>query len=366
MIPVSEPVIEEEDAQMVERAVRSGFVSSRGEFITRFESGFSSYCQARYGVAVCNGTAALHLALSALDIKKGDEVIIPDLTFIATANAVRYCQAKPVPVDSEASTWCIDPEKVSDAITKRTKAIIPVHLYGHPANLERILEITESAGIFVVEDAAEAHGAEIKGKRVGGIGDVGCFSFYGNKILTTGEGGMCVTNRPELEEKMRILRDHGMDPKRKYWHPYVGYNYRMTNLQAALGVAQLRKIDRILESKRKNAALYSRAFEASDLVTLPPEADWGKNVYWMYSILVNKGGQTARDRLIERLLEAKIESRPFFYLIHTQPPYKGSARRRTPVAANLSRRGVNLPSSPVLTENEITHVAETVVKILKS
>ena len=246
MIPIAEPLLEEEELNNVMEAVKSGWISSKGKFIPEFEENFARYCGVKHSVATSNGTVALHLALATLGIKEGDEVIVPTLTFIATANAVRYTGAKPVFVDSNPDYWCIDPEKIEGAITPKTRAIIPVHLYGHPCDMEAIMAVAKKHDLYVIEDAAEAHGAEHKGRKVGSFGDIACFSFYGNKIITTGEGGMCLTDDEILAERMRILRDHGMNPGKRYWHDIVGFNYRMTNMQAAIGVAQLEKIDRVI------------------------------------------------------------------------------------------------------------------------
>jgi perosamine synthetase len=300
------------------------------------------------------------LALLALDIGPGDEVIVPTLTFIATANAVTYTGACPVFVDSEPDTWNIDPNLIEEAITSRTKAIIPVHLYGHPANMDPILEIAARYGLAVIEDAAEAHGARYKGRRVGGIGDIGAFSFYGNKIITTGEGGMVVTNRADLAEKVRMLRDHGMSPERRYWHPVLGYNYRMTNLQAALGVAQMEKIDIILSTKQRIAQAYKERLREVPGITLPPEASWAQNVYWLYSILVDAEifGHT-RDDLRTRLSEQGIETRPLFPPVHTQPIYNRG--QCLPVAERLAATGLSLPSAASLKFEDVARAAEAVV-----
>ena len=250
MIPVAEPSFDEEELKNVVEAVKTGWISSKGKFVKEFEENFANFIGTKYGVATMNGTAALHLALKALNISKGDEVVIPDLGFIATANSVTYCNAKPILVDSHPDYWCIDPFKIEEKITQNTKAIIPVHLYGHPCDMDPIMEIAESHNLYVIEDAAEAHGAEYKGKIVGGFGDINCYSFFANKVITTGEGGMCLTDNDELYQKMILLRDHGMNPQKRYWHDFIGFNYRMTNLQGAVGVAQLKKIDKFLEKKR--------------------------------------------------------------------------------------------------------------------
>jgi len=345
MIPVAEPSLGEEELDNVIRAVKSGWISSKGAYIEEFEKSFARYCGAGYGVATANGTVALHLALAALGIGKGDEVIVPTLTFVATANAVTYCNAKPVFVDSHPEYWCMDPEKIEEKITKNTKAIIPVHLYGHPCDMDWIMDIAEDRGLYVVEDCAEAHGAEYKGKKVGGFGDVACFSFYANKIITTGEGGMCVTCDEELAEKMRLLRDHGMSRERKYWHEVVGFNYRMTNLQAAVGVAQLKKLDHFIARKREIAKKYAEDLQElaeNGLLTLHPEMSWAKCVYWMYSILVDAD---VRDNLMKFLEGNGVETRPFFVPLHKMPMYAERSSSDFSVAEDLSCRGINLPSS---------------------
>jgi len=368
MIPVAEPCLGEEELKNVIGAVKSGWISSKGKFIEEFEREFAKYCGVKYGVATANGTVALHLALKALGIGKNDEVILPTLTFVATANAVTYCNAKPVFVDSHPEYWCIDPEKIEEKITKNTRAIIVVHLYGHPCDMDWIMDIAEDKGLYVIEDCAEAHGAEYKGKKVGAFGDIVCFSFYGNKIITTGEGGMCLTNNEELAEKMRILSDHGMSKHKKYWHDIVGFNYRMTNLQAAIGVAQLRKLDEFIEKKRQIAKWYAeklKELEEKGLIKLHPEMPWAKCVYWMYSILIeDKIKKISRDTLMKRLEEKGIETRPFFVPMHLLPMYSGSEKR--PVAEELARKGLNLPSSVNLEENAINLICDTINKIFRS
>lgn len=361
MIPVAEPSLGEEELNNVIEAVKSGWISSKGKFIEEFERNFSSYCDRKYGVATSNGTVALHLALKALGIGKGDEVIVPDLTFVAVANSVTYCNAKPVFVNSHPDYWCIDPDKIEEKITPRTKAIIPVHLYGHPCDMDPVMKIAEEQKLYIVEDAAEAHGAEYKRKKVGGFGDISCFSFYGNKIITTGEGGMCLTNNEELAENMRILRDHGMNPNKRYWYDVVGFNYRMTNLQAAVGVAQLKKLDGFVMKKRQIARWYSeelKDLKEKELITLYPEMPWAKCVYWMYSILVEDNFDMSRDDLMKRLEKEGIDTRPFFYPLHMMPPHKNN--EKFSVAEEISRKGINLPSAVGLTKKNLKEVVRTI------
>ncbi|MEM2990603.1 MAG: DegT/DnrJ/EryC1/StrS family aminotransferase, partial [Halobacteria archaeon] len=300
---------------------------------------------------------ALHLALAALGISSGDEVIVPDLTFAATINAVLYVGAKPVIVDVDQNYWCLDPAEIKRAITPHTKVIIPVHLYGHPCEMEAIMEVAERYGLYIIEDAAEAHGAEYKGRKVGSFSHIACFSFYGNKIITTGEGGMCLTNDDELAEKMRILRDHGMNPKKRYWHDIIGFNYRMTNIQAALGVAQLNKIDKLIEKKRKIAKSYADGLSSVEGITLHPEMPWAKCVYWLYSILIDykKLGIT-RDELSEKLENNGIETRKFFYPLHEMPLYQKYAKLSHIISSKISHMGLSLPSGTKLTEEDISYI----------
>jgi len=363
--PIAEPEIGEEELKNIVEAVKSGWISSKGRFIEEFEKSFANYIGMKYGISTSNGTTALHLALVALGIGPGDEVIVPDLTFAATINAVLYTGAKPVIVDVNPLYWGADPVAIKNAITKNTKAIIPVHLYGHPCDIGAIMEIAEYYGLYVVEDAAEAHGAEYKGKKVGSFGHISCFSFYANKIITTGEGGMCLTNDAELAEKMKILRDHGMNPIKRYWHDVVGFNYRMTNLQAALGVAQLAKIDKFIEKKRIIAKVYAEELSSIDGITLHPEMPWAKCVYWLYSILIDdrKLG-ISRDELAHSLKNDGIETRSFFYALHEMPPYQEYARGSYAVSSDLSRKGLNLPSSVKLTEEDIIYIVRRIKKRL--
>jgi perosamine synthetase len=365
-IPIAEPIIGKEELKNVVEAVESGWISSKGRFIEEFERKFAKYCGVDYGIATSNGTTALHLALAALGIKKGDEVIVPALTFVATANAVTYCNAKPVFVDSHPDYWCIDPRQVERKITKNTKAIIPVHLYGHPCDMDWIMDIAEDHDLYVVEDAAEAHGAEYKGSKVGSFGDVSCFSFYGNKIITTGEGGMCLTNNEELAEKMRLLRDHGMSKERKYWHEFIGFNYRMTNLQAAIGVAQLKKIENIIERKRLIAKLYKTELielEKKGIVRLQMEMKWAKSVFWLYCVVLGKGAKHNRDEIMKELESKGITTRPIFYPLTDLPPYSSSyGLNDYKIAKKISYNGICLPSYFKLNKDTII----TIAKILKN
>ncbi len=358
-IQMSAPYLGDEELKNVTEAIKEGWISSNGHFIQDFEKGFASYIGAKQGIAVNNGTAALHLALAALGLKKGDTVIVPSITSIACANSIRYTGAKPVFVDANKDYWCMDPADAESRIDERTKAIMPVHLYGHPCDSDEINRIAKEHNLYVVEDCAEAHGTEYKGKRIGTASDIACFSFYGNKIITTGEGGMCLTGSDELAERMRMLRNQGTKPeyKNKYYYDVVGFNYRMTNIQAAIGVAQLKKIDYLIERKRWIAKTYNSLFAGHEKkVTTAPEMPWAKNTYWYYSILVPK---SKRDAVTKALNDSEIEVRPFFYPIHMLPVYK--SRGSFPVSKDIGFRGLNLPSGPTLTEDEIRRVADTIL-----
>ena len=363
-IPVAEPLLAGKELEYVTDCIKSGWISSLGEYALQFERDFAQYCGVRHGVATINGTAAIHLLAATLNIGPGDEVIMPSLTFVATANGVRYTGATPVFVDSEYETWNIDPQKIAAAITPRTKAIMAVHLYGHPADMDPLRELADAHGLWLLEDAAEAHGACYKNQRVGGLSDAAIFSFYGNKILTTGEGGIIVTNNKAWAERAFFLENHGRNSDNPYWHPEIGYNYRMTNIQGAIGLAQLERVDELLAVRRQNAARYSERLAGIPGLTLPPETSWAKNVYWMYSVVVGDAFGLTRDELRSSLRENSIDSRPFFYPAHTLPMY--NTGQSLPVAEDLGRRGLNLPSGATLTTDQVDHICDTIIRLHKS
>lgn len=362
LVPIAKPLFAGNESKYVNECLATNWVSSKGKFVSEFEKKFAAFCGVKYGVSTCNGTAALHLALTAYGIKEGDEVIVPSLTFIATANAVTFTGAKPVFVDSSLDTWGMDSEEVRKVINSRTKAIIPVHLYGIPVDMEPIMELADKNDIFVLEDAAEAHGARYKGAMVGGLGHAACFSFYGNKIITTGEGGMVVTNDSKLADKMRLYRDHGMDSTKKYWHSVVGFNYRMTNLQAALGCAQLEKIDHILNDKKRIEREYLKRLENLPGIRFQPKQKCSENVTWMFSALFDEGSN--RDRIIAFLKDKSIEGNPFFHPIHKMPPYIRDNDLELVNAEHLSARGLNLPSYTGITEYEIDRVSQCIQAVV--
>lgn len=356
-IPVAEPLLAGNELNYVTDCIQSGWISSLGEYVRQFESQFAAYCGTKYGVATANGTVAIHLLAATLNLGPGDEVIMPSLTYVATANGIRYTGATPVFVDSEYETWNIDPDKVAEAITPHTKAIFAVHLYGHPAELDTLRAIAHEYGLWLLEDAAEAHGATYKGQRVGGLSDAAIFSFYGNKIITTGEGGLIVTNNQAWAERAFFLENQGRYNSDPYWHPEIAYNYRMTNIQAAIGLAQFERIEQLLAIRRRNAAHYNQRLAEIPGLRLPPATSWAENVYWMYSVLVNDEFGLARDDLRRRLREKGIDSRPFFYPVHTLPMY--NTGQTLPVAEDLGRRGLNLPSGATLTVAEIDYICDT-------
>jgi len=343
-------------------AIKSGWVSSLGKYIDIFEERFAQYCNTKYAVATSNGTTALHLTLVSLGVTVDDEVIIPDLTFVATASAVKYIGAKVVTVDIDKDTLCISPDAIIKAITSKTKVIIPVHLYGHPADMEEINKIAKEYGLFVIEDAAEAHGAEVNGKKVGGLSDAGVFSFYGNKIITSGEGGMITTNDEELYKKMQYLRDHAMSKEKRYWHTEVGFNYRMTNLQAALGVAQFERIDELLDRKKNIFEWYQEGLKDIKGIRLNRQEFWAKNVYWMVCLEIDGYQESQRDEFIQKLKAKNIDSRPYFYPVSDMPMYEGV---NTPITHKVSQRGLNLPSYFDLTKEQVEYICKEIKKEIK-
>ncbi len=339
-------------------AVRSGWISSLGPYISRFEADFARLCGAGHAVSVSNGTVAIHLALVALGIGPGDEVIIPDLSFVATANAVLMAGAKPVFCDIDPFTLGIEPRLIEALITSRTKAIMPVHLYGHPADMKAVLEVAGRHGLFVIEDAAEAHGATIEDKPVGSWGTCATFSFYGNKNLTTGEGGMVVTNDEALAARCRRLRDHAMSATKRYWHEELGYNYRMTNLQAALGCAQLDRAEELLGGRRRLFELYQERLAGTPAIRLNRTANWAGNSYWMICTEIDGLDEGAREALMAGLRERGVDTRPYFFSM-SDMPYLESAD--TPESHRLSRIGLNLPTYVGLGSDDVDVIGTALI-----
>lgn len=363
VLQVSSCQLGDEELSQLAECIRENWITM-GAKVRRFEELFARYCGVRHAMAACNGTASLHLALIAVRVGPGDEVILPDLTYVASANAVVYCGAKPALCDVTPDTGCLDPEKVERRITRRTKAIMAVHLYGHPCDMDALREIGRKHGIAVVEDAAEAHGAEVNGKRAGSLGDVGSFSFYGNKMITTGEGGMCTTDCDEIAQRVRLYRGQGVDPGKRYWHPVVGYNYRMTDLQGAVGCAQMQRIAGVLSQRRRLAAAYEERLKDSGLL-LPVEKPWARNAYWMYSIAVPGIFSDERDRIIRALSERGVEARPVFYPLHQLPPYASLGDdSEFPVATRLGRSGISLPTHGAMTDADVERVVESLQAVV--
>lgn len=367
MIPVNEPLIAPNAKKYVLDCLSTGWISSAGMYIERFESGFASYLGVPYATTTTNGTTALHLAIAALNLGPGDEIIIPDLTIVSCALAALYTGAKPVVVDVDPVTGNIDPTKIENAITKKTRAIMVIHLFGHPADMDTIMAIAKRHNLTVIEDAAEAHGALYKGKKAGSIGDIGCFSFYGNKIVTTGEGGMVVTKDKKLYEHAKLLKDLAHSPKRRFYHEEVGFNFRMTNLQAALGCAQLEQIDKYIAIKRWMAKRYTEKLKSVPSLVLPSQAPWARSVWWMYAVLVSKTSPLDRDTLCTKLKEAGIDTRNHFIPLHRQPVFRKMGLFKgvqCPVSDDLSRRGFYLPSGLAITDKQIRTVTNTLKRLL--
>ena len=378
MIRVNEPLLGKEEFNKVVACLKSNWISSQGKYLSEFEEKFAHFCGVEYGISTTSGTTALHLALAALSLKPGDEVLLPTFTMGATAFAVCYCGATPVFIDSEPETFNIDLERVSSYLHSqekrgkvKVKAILPVHMYGHPVDMDPLLEIADKFSIAVVEDAAEAHGAEYKGKRCGSFGAFGCFSFYANKIITTGEGGMVVTNDLRLADKARRLKDLAHAPSKRFLHTDLGFNYRMTNLQAALGVAQLKKITSHIKKKFWMAKEYKKGLKDITGLRLPIEKPWAKSVYWMYGVLVEKALGLSRDELMNQLKKQGIETRSFFIPMHLQPVFsRGHIKAKRygayPVAEKLSEQGFYLPSGLTISRDQILYICQQIKRIVRT
>lgn len=364
MIPVWEPVLDGNEERYVLDCLETNWISSLGDYIRRFEELMAGYCGVPHGVACSSCTTALHMTLVALGIGPGDEVIVPDFTLIVSANTVVQAGARPVLVDADAKTWCIDPARIEEKITPRTRAIMAVHMYGHPCDMDAIGKIAARHGLRVIEDCAEAHGAEVGGRRVGSFGDAACFSFYGNKILTTGEGGMVLCRDGELAARLRLLRDQGFENPR-FVHRVMGFNYRLTNVQAAIGLAQAEKLTEKVERKRAIARWYAEALAGCPDLELPTEAQGAKNVYWMYGVKLGDRYRQGRDAVMGELKRKGVDSRAFFCPMHMQPVFRDSAgdarlpdtHGEFPVSEDLWRRGLYLPSGLGVTREQVGEVA---------
>lgn len=361
-IPIAEPSLGEREVELVADAVRSGWVSSIGEYVTAFEAELARRCGVEHAIATSNGTTALHLALAVAGIGPGDEVVVPSLTFVATAAAVRYVGGMPVLADSDPAHWCLDPTDAARRITERTRAVVAVDLYGHPADMDALGELAREHDIVLVEDAAESLGADYRGRPAGSLGRLGVLSFYGNKLITTGEGGAVLTDDSTLAERARLLRDHAMDPKRRYWHGEIGFNYRITNMQAALGVAQLERLDEFLERKRALAAAYRSGLQDLPGVTLQEEADWATSSWWMTTLRIDPERGVGRDELAARLRADGVDSRPAFVPLHLLPHLRQDGA--LPVAEAVGTQGLSLPSSTSLSNAELEYVIGAVRRLV--
>jgi len=387
MIPVNEPLIGKKELRYVTDCLKTGWISSEGKFIKEFEERWAQYCNRKYGIAVSNGTVALQVAVQSLELLKDSEVILPTFTIISCAMAIIYNKLNPVLVDSDPETWTMDVTKIEEKITPKTKAIMPVHIYGHPCDMDKILEIAKKYDLKIIEDAAEAHGAEYKTilqneeyqmknktsgkesnwKRCGSFGDVSCFSFYANKIITTGEGGMILTDDEGLAERCRSIRNLCFKKERRFYHTEMGNNFRFTNLQAAIGLAQLERIDEHIKKKRWIGKLYTERLRDIKGLQLPVEKEWAKNVYWMYGIVLDESIGMTAEEFAKRLYEQGIETRPFFLGMHEQPVFQKMGLfkgEHYPVAERIARRGLYLPSGLTLTEAQIEEVVKAVRKII--
>jgi perosamine synthetase len=368
MIQVNEPKIGKKEKEYVLDCLNSSWISSSGKYIEEFESRWAMYCDMPYGVAMCNGTAALEATIACIDLQPGDEVIMPTFTIISCALAVVEHGGVPVLVDSDPDTWCMDINQVESKITSRTRAIMPVHIYGHPVEIGPLLEIAKKYHLLIIEDAAEAHGAEYLGQKCGSFGDISVFSFYANKIVTTGEGGMALTRDDQLAEKLRSQRNLCFQSERRFFHNELGHNYRMTNIQAAIGLAQLEEIDDHLTQKRWMAMTYTERLKSVPGLKLPVEKPWARNVYWMYGIVLDDSLGMSAVELSRKMKDQGIETRPFFWGMHEQPVLQRRGlflQDHFPVAERLARQGLYLPSGLTLTEEQINQVCLAVRTCLK-
>jgi perosamine synthetase len=376
MIPVNEPALAGRELEYVQECIRTGWVSSAGRFIEEFEAGWAGYCGMKHGIAVSNGTLAIQIALQALELQPGDEVIIPSFTIISCASGIVYAGGIPVLVDADPLTFAMDPAQVEARVTARTRAIMPVHLYGHPADLDPILDVARRHGLAVIEDAAEVHGAQYLSdrngpapawRRCGGFGDLSTFSFYANKLVTTGEGGMVLTNDAHLADRARSLRNLCFSPERRFYHTELGHNGRLTNLQAALGVAQLERIDDIVARKRWMGHAYTERLTGIARLQLPLEQPWARAVYWMYAVVLDESAGLDAREFARRLTAEGVETRPFFVGMHEQPALRDRglfAGEHYPVTDRISRQGLYLPSGLALSEAQLDAVAAAVRKVI--
>ena len=362
--PILEPIIDEKELFNVTDAVKSGWISSKGAYLSKFEKLFSSYLGGGYPVAVTSGTTALQIALVALGVKRGDEVIVPNFTFGASINSIINCGATPVIAEVEKETWTIDTSKLNQYISPLTKAIMPVHIYGQPCKIDEIKKIAKKNDLFLVEDCAEAIGAKYKDRLVGTDGDCSCFSFFANKTITTGEGGMAVFKDPEIAKKAKILINHGLSNQTRYYHEHAGYNFRMTNMQAAIGVAQMEKIEILLKKRKDIFFNYDELLKDKKFITLLPNNDWSENSYWLYTIVINGIKRSERDKLLNSMQNNGIECRPGFYALNLMEPYKSYAKGNYDISNQLSDTTLSLPTTSV-DKDEQKYIVNTLISEIK-
>jgi perosamine synthetase len=367
-IPVSEPWLTDgNEAEYTLDCIRTGWVSSEGQYVKKFEQAWADYCSMDEGIAVSSGTAALQVAVQCLSLSPGDEIILPSFTIISCAIAITNASLKPVLVDCTPDTWTMDPAAIEAKITSRTKAIMVVHIYGHPVDMDAINDIATKHGLYVIEDAAEAHGGEYKGRRCGGLADISIFSFYANKIITTGEGGMMLTNNPKFAERARSLRNLCFQPERRFLHTEIGHVFRMTNVQAAIGLAQIERIETFIEKKRAIAHRYNERLEGLTCVQRPIEKSWAKNVYWMYAIVLADDLAMDGEAVIKKMRAEGIDTRAFFLGLHEQPALHDLGlfeNESYPVTERIAQKGLYLPSGLLLTEAQQDRITETLKKVL--
>jgi len=367
MIPVCEPLLSVREEELVLDCLRSGWISSAGKYIDSFEEGWAAYCGMKHGISVSSGTVALQVAVESLGLQPGDEVIMPTFTIVSCALAVVRSGLVPVLVDSDPVNWQMDVSQLRSKITAKTSAIMVVHIYGHPVDMQPVMDVVEEFGLKIIEDAAEVHGALYKDRTCGSFGDVSVFSFYANKLIATGEGGMVLTNNDNIAERACSLRNLCFQKERRFYHDEAGYNFRMTNIQAALGVAQLERIEQIVERKREIAHTYSTQLKNVTAIQLPVEEPWAKSVYWVYGIVLKDSVGIDGLQFARKLREEGVDSRPFFLGMHEQPVFHKRGLfcdESYPVAERLSRQGLYLPTGLTISEDEITRVCEVVRKCL--
>jgi perosamine synthetase len=368
LIHVNEPLLREEDFASVMEALRSGWISGAGPHIEAFEQRWAAYCGRRHGIALANGTVALQVAIDLLDLRPGDEVIMPTFTIISCALPVVLAGATPVVVDADPATWTMDVTQLEAKITPRTRAIMPVHIYGHPVDMGPLMDLAQTHGIAVIEDAAEAHGAEYRGRRIGSFGISSCFSFYANKLVTTGEGGMLLVDDDALAERARRLRNLAFQPGRRFVHSELGFNFRLTNLQAALGLAQIDRMDDIVARKRRMGQAYTDRLCEVEGLELQVQQPWARSVYWMYGVVLRDDTGLDAAGFAQRLKDRGIETRPFFFGMHEQPVLRERGLfegESYPVAERIARQGLYLPSGLGVTEQQIDQVCDAVREALR-